>query len=163
MAEIWKPIIGYEGLFEISNLGRVKSLNYYGRGKPKVLELSAKGGKYIKVTLFKDGCQKTFTVHRLVAAAFLPEPTPEQTQVNHIDGDKQNNYASNLEWVSPKQNVNNPNTRYRMSIRYHREGEFERRSAAQKRRFKQHPEDLIKMWEGRNWKRKRSTLQKIAH
>ena len=155
--EIWKSVPNYIGLYKVSNFGRIKSLNYQNKGHEKVLKLSAKDGKYVKVTLHDIvGKSKTLYVHRIVAMAFLPGPTPEQTQVNHIDGNKQNNIVDNLEWVSPKQNVNNPNTKYRLSIRYHREGEFERRSAAQRKRFKEHPEDLLKMWEGR--KRKRISL-----
>ena len=139
--EMWKPIPNFIGLYEVSNLGRIKSLNYKHRGFEKVLKLSAKDGKYIKVTLYnREGNPKTFRVHRIVAMAFLPEPTPEQIQVNHIDGDKQNNIVENLEWVSPQQNVNNPNTKHRMSIRYHRDGEFERRSAAQRKRFQRERE-----------------------
>ena len=139
--EIWKAIPDYEGLYEISNIGRVRSLNYLHRGFVKILKLSAKNGKYIKVTLYnREGNPKTLRVHRIVAMVFLPEPTPKQTQVNHIDGDKQNNNVENLEWVSPQQNVNNPNTKHRMSIRYHREGEFERRSIAQRKRFQRERE-----------------------
>lgn len=157
MVETWKPIKGYEGLYEVSDFGRIKNLNYYmHKGQEKILRLSAKDGKYLKVTLVKDGKNKTFSVHRLVAEAFLPEPSSAQTQVNHINGDKQNNFCtpeySNLEYASPKQNVNNPNTKPRMSIRYHREGEWERRSVAQKKRFREHPEDLVKMQEGRKRK-----------
>ena len=158
MVERWKPIKGYEGLYEVSDFGNIKNLNYRHTGKAKVLHLSARDGKYLKVTLTKEGKNKTFRVHRLVAEAFLLEPSSAQTQVNHIDGNKQNNFCtldySNIEWVSPKQNVNNPNTKPRMSIRYNKEGEFERRSQAQRKRFKEHPEDLVKMWEG--LKRKRS-------
>lgn len=146
--EIWLPIIGYEGLYEVSSWGRIRSLNYYCRGKHKILKLSAKPNTYIKVGLRKDGTVKYYRVHRLVAEAFLPNPL-NLPQVNHIDGNKQNNAICNIEWVSAKQNTNNPNTKPNMSIRYHKEGEFERRSAAQKKRMKEHPEDLWKMWNGR--------------
>ena len=157
MIERWKAIGGYEGLYEISDFGRVKSLNYRCRGEEKILSLSAKNGTYLKVTLVKNGNAKTFRVHRLVAEAYLPIPTSAQTQVNHINGNKQDNFATveycNLEWVSPKQNVNNPSTIAKLSIRYNREGEFERRSQAQKKRMREHPEDLVKMWDGyRRWR-----------
>ena len=91
--EIWRAIAGYEGLYEVSSWGRVRSLNYCRRGKIVILNLSAKPNKYIKVGLRKNGKTTTFWVHRLVAVAFLLPPQKEQTQVDHIDGDKQNNQA----------------------------------------------------------------------
>lgn len=151
--EEWKPIEGYDGLYEVSNYGRIASLNYHNTGKRVILKLSAKT-RYIKVSL-KDinGKRKTYWVHRLVGYAFLTPPKEGETQINHIDGNKQLNVVENLEWSSPKANVANPNTHPNMYIRYHREGEFERRSAAQKKRMKEHPEDLVKMWDGyRRWR-----------
>ena len=87
--ETWYPMKGFEGLYEISDYGRIKSLNYYGCGKVKILELSAKDGKYIKVGLYKEGKVYYKRVHRLVAETFLPPPQAGQTQVDHISGDKQ--------------------------------------------------------------------------
>ena len=78
-------------------MGRIMNLNYYGRGKSAILNLSAKS-RYLKVTLVDDdGKSKTFWVHQLVAQAFLPEPEEGQNQINHINGDKQDNRASNIE------------------------------------------------------------------
>ena len=133
--EIWKPIKGYEGLYDVSSWGRIRSLNYYCKGKHEILKLSAKPNTYIKVGLRKDGMVRYYRVHRLVAEAFLPPPMEGQTQVNHKDGNKQSNVVWNIEWVSPKQNTNNPNTKPNMFRRYHKEGEFERRSQGQKKRF----------------------------
>lgn len=156
--EVWKPIRGYEGLYEVSNYGRIKSLNYYKKGKHMILRLTAKPSAYIKVGLRKGGKTKYYRIHRLVAEAFLPPPQQGQHYVNHINGDKQNNYVcvdgskpSNLEWCTAKQNANNPNTKQNYYIRYHKEGEFERRSAGQRKRFRERPEDLRKLREG--WKR----------
>ena len=132
--EIWKPIKGYEGLYDVSSWGRIRSLNYYCKGKREILKLSAKPNTYIKVGLRKDGTVRYYRVHRLVAEAFLPNPL-NLPQVNHIDGNKQNNAINNIEWCSPKQNTNNPNTKPNMFRRYHKEGEFARRSTAQRRRF----------------------------
>lgn len=111
--EIWRPIKNYEGLYEISNFGNVKSLerysdtkNKYGYMKRSVKEkilnpsISSKG--YMKVTLSNDK-NKIFSVHRLVAQAFLPNPD-NLPQVNHIDGNKQNNKVDNLEWCTNKEN-----------------------------------------------------------
>ena len=159
--EIWKPISGYQGLYEVSNYGRIKSLNYYGRGKHVIMRLTAKPNTYIKVGLRKDGKVKCFRVHRLVAETFLPSPQQGQIHVNHKDGYKQWNYVcvkedgsidadkSNLEWCSPKENSNNPNTKH---VGYHLSIEIRQKMcAAQKLRFKNHPEDLKKFRDG--WKR----------
>lgn len=104
--EIWKPIMGYEGRYEISNKGRVKSLVFRNKPRPTPKILSTKtNANYIQVQLFNgtSTCDKPL-VHRLVAMHFLdnPEGLPE---VNHKDGDKHNNTVGNLEWVSSKDNV----------------------------------------------------------
>lgn len=96
--EIWKPVAGYEGRYEVSSIGRVRSLNYQKTKKKVIMSLQAKVGAYIKVGLRdKDGKYKYYRVHRLVAMAFLPEHSPEQRYVNHIDGNKQDNRVENLE------------------------------------------------------------------
>lgn len=137
--EQWKPIKDFENLYMVSDYCRIMSLNYMGKGKHRILNLSAMPDRYIKVGLRKEGKTYYRRVHRLVAEAFLPPPQSGQTQVNHIDGDKHNNVvhgdACNLEWCTPKQNSNNPNTKANKARRYHREGEFERRSKGQKRRW----------------------------
>ena len=137
--EQWKPIKDFENLYMVSDYCRIMSLNYMGKGKHRILNLSAKPDRYIKVGLRKEGKTYYRRVHRLVAEAFLPPPQSGQTQVNHIDGDKHNNVvhgdACNLEWCTPKENSNNPNTKANKARRYHREGEFERRSNGQKRRW----------------------------
>ena len=96
MEEIWKDIKGYEGLYWVSNLGRIKS-------KQKILKPIK--GEYLKVGLSKEGIQKTVTVHRLVASAFILNPN-NYNYVNHIDENKYNNISSNLEWCTNKYNVN---------------------------------------------------------
>lgn len=141
MAEItideqWKPIRGYERLYEVSNYGRIKSLNYHGRGVVRILRLTAKPNCYIKVGLRKGKKTKTYRIHRLVAEAFLLPPRPEQTQIDHLNGQKQDNRASNLRYSSPKANSNNPNTKQNLKRRYHKKGEFERRSQGQFRRWR---------------------------
>ena len=137
--EQWKPIKDFEKLYMVSDYCRIMSLNYMGKGKHRILNLSAKPDRYIKVGLRKEGKTYYRRVHRLVAEAFLPPPQSGQTQVNHIDGNKHNNVvhgdACNLEWCTPKENSNNPSTKANKAKRYHREGEFERRSNGQKRRW----------------------------
>lgn len=105
--EEWKPIIGYEGLYEVSNLGIVRSLNKTNNQYSMYATAGTSDGKhgYLKVKLQKNGKSKSFQVHRLVAEAFIDNPD-KLPQVNHIDEDKQNNKVNNLEWCSAKYNSN---------------------------------------------------------
>lgn len=105
--EIWKAIEGYEDSHEISNKGRVRSIDRIdcqGR-RLKGNYLKPKVGKfgYHRTGLRKDGLQKFHLIHRLVAQAFLLNQD-NKSQVNHIDGDKSNNSVENLEWVTPSEN-----------------------------------------------------------
>ena len=103
--EIWKDIKGYEGQYQVSNLGRVKSLNYRGIGKEQILIPSKQTTGYLFVVLHKNGTRKTFTIHRLAAQAFI-ENHENLPCVNHIDEDKTNNCVDNLEWCSHEYNIN---------------------------------------------------------
>lgn len=96
--EIWKDIPGYEGLYQVSNLGSV-----YSARRKKRLSASTKN-TYIIVCLSKDGKQKPFYIHRLVAEAFIPNPE-NKPQVNHISCDTHDNRAENLEWVTRDENL----------------------------------------------------------
>ena len=100
--ETWKAISGYEGLYQVSNLGRVKSFKH---GKEKILKPQKTRCGYLRVCLCKDCHTKRLLVHRLVADAFVPNPQGLET-VNHKDEVKNNNTASNLEWMSKKDNLN---------------------------------------------------------
>lgn len=105
MKEEWQPIAGYEGLYEVSNLGHVKSLGNDKSRKEKIMKPEKDKDGYLRVTLCRNGKGKHFKVHRLVATAFLPNPEgfPE---INHLDEVKTNNCISNLEWCSTKYNSN---------------------------------------------------------
>ncbi len=111
MTELWKDIQGYVGLYQISNLGRVKSLERYkdnNGSKQFCAERVLKQnyiGQYLKVVLQKNSKQKMFLIHRLVAEAFIPNPT-NKPEVNHKDGVKTNNNVNNLEWSTYKYNSN---------------------------------------------------------
>ena len=105
--EIWKDIIGYEGLYQVSSLGRVRSLDrfYYRLHKGKVLSPTKDRYGYLTVTLNCNGKSKTIKIHRLVAQAFIENPD-NLPQVNHKDEVKSNNCVDNLEWCSAKYNNN---------------------------------------------------------
>lgn len=99
--ETWKDIKGYEGLYQVSNLGRVKSLHF---NKELLLKLRLTGRGYYQIDLQKNKNIKHALVHRLVAEAFIPNPD-ELPQVNHKDEDKTNNCVDNLEWCTQLYNI----------------------------------------------------------
>lgn len=103
MIELWKPIIGYEDIYYISNTGKVKNIK-----SNKLLALQNNDNtKYKCVILTKHCKQKRYRVHRLVATAFVHNPNPDiYTQINHKDENPSNNNYTNLEWCTPKYNCN---------------------------------------------------------
>lgn len=112
--EQWKDIEGYEGSYQVSDKGNVKSLPRkmyngvaYFTSKERILKPRVAKDKshYASVALRKDGRSKTVAIHRLVAHAFIPK-IPGKTYVNHKDENKLNNVATNLEWVTPRENLN---------------------------------------------------------
>lgn len=113
MEEIWKTIEGYPN-YMISNLGRVKSLNYHNTGKEKILNLYKKTGGYLYVCLTKNKKHKWYRVHRLVAEALIPNSN-NYPQVNHKDENKQNNCVENLEWCTTDYNHNYGNRNKKIS------------------------------------------------
>ena len=105
--EIWKSVLGYEGLYVVSNLGRICSL-WDGRHqihRTKVLKPGKNNGGYLFVNLWKNGEKKMFLVHRLVAIAFIPNPEGKP-EVNHLTEDKTKNSVDSIEWVTHKENIN---------------------------------------------------------
>ena len=102
MSEVWKDIEGYEGLYQVSNWGRVKSLKF---GKERILKPEKNRNGYLVVNLYKNGKRKHFKIHRLVAEAFVSNPD-NLPCVNHADEDKTNNFYGNLEFCSYQYNNN---------------------------------------------------------
>lgn len=104
MEEEWRDVPGYEGFYQVSNLGRVKSMpNRSNHKGSMILSLSVVNG-YMHVGLSKNAEQKICKVHRLVAAAFISNPR-NLPQVNHKNGNKSDNRVENLEWVTAKENT----------------------------------------------------------
>lgn len=93
---------GYEGKYQVSNLGRIKSLSYRNTGISKILVPKINKG-YYEIGLYLNGIRKMFFVHRLVALTFIPNPN-NLPQINHIDEDKTNNCVDNLEWCTQAYN-----------------------------------------------------------
>lgn len=109
--EEWKPIEGYDGWYEVSNYGRVRSWHKWGRGKgrsdkPRLLSISKKSDGYLKTSLNdRNSNRHTYVIHRLVAESFVPN-LEEKLEINHKDGIKTNNFYLNLEWCTRKENIN---------------------------------------------------------
>lgn len=112
MYEIWKDIKGYEGYYQVSNTGKIKTLEHNiirhnGKRltiKEKILNGSKDTKGYLQVELKKDGKRNIKFIHRLVAETFIENPN-NKLQVNHINGDKSNNGIDNLEWVTCSENI----------------------------------------------------------
>lgn len=107
--EIWRPIKGYEGLYEVSNMGRVRSLDWYDilgrKRKGKLIQNTICTCGYCQTGLTKDGKRKRYMTHRLVAEAFIPNPNGF-SEINHKDENKLNNTVDNLEWCDRIYNIN---------------------------------------------------------
>ena len=114
MTETWRDIPNYEGLYEVSDKGRVRTkegkithTKYHGvrRWKSRILKEKNKDAREARVDLWKDGKPKGFLVHQLVGLAFLSNPN-EYKDINHLDGNPRNNNVENLEWCDHYRNIN---------------------------------------------------------
>jgi hypothetical protein len=111
--ETWKAVAGFEGFYEVSDLGRVRSVGRVITTKngvkrtvhQRILRPGTDKDGYFQVVLCKDGINRVMTVHRLVGIAFVNNPEKKE-QINHLDESKQNNKATNLEWATHKENAN---------------------------------------------------------
>lgn len=143
MKEVWKDIKGYEGLYQVSNKGNVKSLNYHKEGYEKTLKPKKHNKGYLQIQLMGKE-NRTFTIHRLVAEAFLPNPN-NYPCINHKDENKQNNSLDNLEWCD-----NSYNAKY--SIKLHPERIKNRKYTSKKSKLNykvnqfDNEGNLIKTW-----------------
>ena len=139
--EIWRPIEGYEGLYEVSNTGRVRSVDRYVKSKGesywlrkgKMLSPTKDKNGYLKVNLSCNGKHNIIRVHRLVTEAFLPNPD-NLPEVNHKDEDKTNNNVDNLEWCNAKYNSNYKGVLKRRSQRMKENGIYEK-NALKRRKY----------------------------
>lgn len=110
MSELWLPVVGYEGFYEVSNIGRIRSVDRVVPHPHKPLTLKGKLRAasnvlgYKGVILSRDGKNTGHRVHRLVATAFIPHPNSEHLQINHKNGIKNDNRVENLEWVTAQSN-----------------------------------------------------------
>lgn len=112
--EIWMDIEDYKGHYQVSNLGKVRSLdrtNKHSENKIRMIkgrllkiQINNKRNGYCEISLHKEGFEKRYKIHRLVAIAFIPNPNNKK-EVNHIDGNKSNNCVENLEWVTSIENI----------------------------------------------------------
>lgn len=117
--EIWKPVVGYEGLYEVSNLGKVKAIKWHRGNEEKEIKPYTTYKGYLRLRLCKNGKGKQFQIHRLVAEAFIPNPE-NKPYIDHINTDRTDNTVwlnedgsvnyekTNLRWVTNKENCNNP-------------------------------------------------------
>lgn len=153
--EIWRPVVGYEGLYDVSNLGNVRSLNYGKTGKVKLKKLSYDKDGYLRVNLYKNGKQKNCSVHRLVWEAFVG-PIPDGYELDHINTVRDDARLENLRCVTSKGNANNQVTRKRnleAMKRLHADPEFMKKHAEAMKRLhadqefkKNHAEAMKKLW-----------------
>jgi hypothetical protein len=149
MQEVWKPVAGYEGVYEVSNHGRVRSLDGFDwmgrRVKGKLRKTKKNNRDYVQMSLSKDGTIKYYLMHRLVAEAFVENPD-KLPQVNHKDENKNNNCADNLEWCT---NIYNRHygTGLERAIKNH---DYEQIAHKNMRDLKQMTPDgeLVALWHG---------------
>lgn len=101
MSEIWKPVVGYEGMYEVSNLGNVRS---FQKGMNRMLKPCRGRENYLRVSLYKNGKQKSCSVHRMVLTAFVG-PVPKGLECGHLNGNRDDNRLENLAYITREENA----------------------------------------------------------
>ena len=155
--EEWRDVFGWEGLYQVSNLGRVKSLATYHKtlsgytSKERIIKPHIGKRGYYVVVLYANNVSKHRPIHRLVAEAFIPN-NEHKRAIDHIDTNKLNNSIDNLRWCSDKENCNNPITIEKMrqnGLRLWKEGAFDNRNNTHYRKVAQYTKDgeYIKTWD----------------
>lgn len=144
--EIWKPVKGYEGMYEVSNMGNVRSVDRYVtngnrccllKGKPKKTYFISTG--YLSTDLYKNGQGTHYLVHRLVAETFIPNPN-DLPFIDHINTIRDDNRVENLRWCTCKENMNNPLTREHINIKIRSKEVQEKRLATVRKKQSCHCE-----------------------
>lgn len=167
MIEEWKSVPGYEGLYEVSSYGMVRSLDRYVRCKSKsyrlqkgsILSPAKDKNGYLKVVLNCNGKCKTINVHRLVAEAFIPNPN-NLREVNHLDEDKTNNIVENLEWCDRKYNLNYGTARIRSRDTNIKNGYWTGLSKEEyRKKYYQDNKDRIFDQQKEYWRKKKEEIQ----
>lgn len=177
--EDWQSIKGYEGFYEVSNYGRVRSVDRtikYSDGrelsyKGMVLKPNASEGRYLGVSLYKNQKKERLYVHRLVAKAFI-ENSDNKPQVNHKDGNRFNNYTTNLEWVDQNENMKhaydnglsvnprlpgemNPNSKLTHNQVNEIRGQRNKSSYALAVEYGVNASTIQRIWNGKSWSKQR--------
>ena len=114
MQEEWRDVVGYEGLYQVSNIGLVKSMQTWRGTRERILKEKRADNGYCLVEIYKSKERKTHLIHRIVAEAFIPNPD-NKPEIDHIDGTRDNNKIDNLRWCTRKENHNFPIYRKRRS------------------------------------------------
>lgn len=138
MEEIWKPVVGFEGLYEVSSKGNVRSIQFHGKSRIKIMSQYSRkyGYKTVKLRDWQNNRVLVVQVHRIVAKAFIPNPE-NKPQVDHIDTIPWNNNVENLRWCTPLENQRNPITVQKLRtnmIKMNAQSIGPRASAAKKRK-----------------------------
>jgi hypothetical protein len=130
MKEEWKPVVGFGDLYEVSNLGSVRSIQYHGNKRLKIMTQTSDklGYKFVKLRDWYNNIAGSFPVHRLVAQAFIPNPD-NKPEIDHIDTNPSNNVVTNLRWVTHLENQRNEITleRLRNSITKYNKSELHKK------------------------------------